>query len=135
MEPHYIYIWGTMYEPLFDGNIGAWHGNPYGIKLKPNAEPYHGKHSSFPRIHELTFKQELIRLEALKVVKKVNRYQWGASSFLIPTKDSTERFIYDFIELNKCILRQPYPIPKIQDILLRLEGFRYGTTLYLYMGY
>ena len=37
--------------------------------------------------------------------------------------------------MNKHILRQPYPIPKIQDLLLRLEGFRYGTTLDLKMGY
>ena len=44
-------------------------------------------------------------------------------------------FISDFRELNKRILRQPYPIPKIQDLLLRLERFRYGTTLYLNMGY
>ena len=44
-------------------------------------------------------------------------------------------FNYDFRELNKCILRQPYPIPKFQDLLLRLEVFRYGTTLDLHMGY
>ena len=37
--------------------------------------------------------------------------------------------------MNKRILLQPYPIPKIQDLLLRLEGFRYGTTLDLNMGY
>ena len=76
-----------------------------------------------PRIHELTFKQELDRLEYLKVIKKVNRSQWGAPTFLIPNKDSTVRFISDFRELNKRILRQPYPIPRIQDLLLRLEGF------------
>ena len=45
------------------------------------------------------------------------------------------RFISDFRELNKRILRQPYPPPNIQDLLLRLEGFRYGTTLNLNMGY
>ena len=39
-------------------------------------------------------------------------------------EDSTVRFISDFRELNKRILRQPYPIPKIQYLLLRLEGFR-----------
>ena len=44
-------------------------------------------------------------------------------------------FISDFRELNKLIVRQTYPIPKIQDLLLRLEGFRYGTTLDLNMGY
>ena len=33
------------------------------------------------------------------------------------------------------ILRQPYPIPKIQDLLLILEVLCYGTTLDLNMGY
>ena len=59
----------------------------------------------------------------------------GAPTFIIPKKDSTVIFISDFREPNKLILRQPYPIPKIQDLLLRLEGFRYGTTLDLNMGY
>ena len=30
------------YECLFDGNLGTWHGKPYDIKLKSDAEPYHG---------------------------------------------------------------------------------------------
>ena len=90
---------------------------------------------SVPRIHKITFKQELNRLEALKVLKKVNRYQWGVPTFHKLKKDSTERFISEFREMNKCILRQPYPISKIQDLSLILEGFRYGTTLDLNMGY
>ena len=114
---------------MFDGNLGKWHDKPYDIKLKPDAEPYHGKPFPVPRIHELTFKHELYRIEYLKIIKKVNRSQWGAPTFLIPKKDSTVRFISDLREVNKRILRQPYPIPKIQDLLLRLEGFRYGTTL------
>ena len=81
------------------------------------------------------FKQELYQLESLKVIKKVNRSQWGASTFLIAKEYSTVRFISDFRELNKRILRQTYPIPKIQDLLLRLEGFRYGITLDINMGY
>ena len=120
---------------MFGGNLGTWHGKPYYIKLKPDAELYHGKPFPVPRIHELTFKQELDRLDYLKVIKKINRSQWGAPTFLIPKKGITVRFIYDFRELNKLILRQPYPIPKIQDLLLRLKEFRYGTTLYLNMGY
>ena len=81
------------------------------------------------------FNQELDWLEYLKVIKKINCSQWGATKFLIPNKDSTVRFISDFRELNKRILRQPYTIPKIQDLLLRLEVFCYGTTPDLNMGY
>jgi hypothetical protein len=32
-------------------------------------------------------------------------------------------FISNFHELNKRIQRKPFPIPKIQDLLLKLEGF------------
>ena len=81
---------------LFNGNLGTWHGKPYYIKPKPDAEPYHGKPFPVPRIHELTFKQELDQLEALKVIKIVNRYLWGTPKLLIPKKDSKVHFISDF---------------------------------------
>ena len=79
------------------------------LNLKPDAEPYHGKIFSVPHIHEIKFKQELNQLEALKVINKINRPQWGAPTFIISKKDSTVRFISDFRELNKRILLQPYP--------------------------
>ena len=41
----------------------------------------------------------------------------------------------DFCELNKWIKRKPFPLPKIQDLLLQLEGFQYATSLDLNMGY
>ncbi len=43
--------------------------------------------------------------------------------------------ISDFRELNKCIVRIPYPIPKISTTLQELEGFTYATTLDFNMGY
>ena len=57
----------------FIHNLGTWHGKPYDIKLKPDAEPCHGKPFPVPRIHELMFKQELDRLEYLEVINKINR--------------------------------------------------------------
>ena len=68
-------------------------------------------------------------------MKKVNHSQWGAPNFVIPKKDETIRFITDFRELNKRIKRKPYPIPKIQDLLMKLEGFQWATSLDLNMGY
>jgi Reverse transcriptase (RNA-dependent DNA polymerase) len=69
------------------------------------------------------------------VLKKVNRSEWAAPSFIIPKKDGTVRFINNVRELNKWIKRKPYPIPNIQDMLLNLEGFQYATSLDLNMGY
>jgi hypothetical protein len=123
------------YKDLFDGTLGTWTGTPYDIKTKEGIEPYHGRPFPVPKIHELTLKTELDRLVRLGVLKMVNRSQWGAPTFIIPKKDGTVRFISDFRELNKRIKREPYPIPKIQELLLRLEGFTYGTSLDLNMGY
>jgi hypothetical protein len=54
---------------------------------------------------------------------------------MIPKNDSTGHTISDFRELNKCIVRKPYPIPKISTMLQELEGFTYATALDLNTGY
>ena len=58
-EINELYTLFKKYECVFGGNLGTWHGKPYDIKLKLDAEPYHGKPFPVPCIHELTFKQEL----------------------------------------------------------------------------
>jgi hypothetical protein len=50
-----------------------------------------------------TLKVEVQRLCELGALKKVNRSEWAAPSFVIPKKDGAARFILDFRELNKRI--------------------------------
>jgi hypothetical protein len=71
----------------------------------------------------------------LGVMRKVNRSGWAFPAFTVPKKDTTLRSIADLRELNKRIKRKPYPIPKIQDMMLKLKGFLYATSLDLNMGY
>jgi len=87
--------------------------------------------------HDATYREVLVeRLIKIGVLKKVNRSESAAPTFIIPKKDGSVRFISDFRELNKRILRKPYPIPNIQDMLLNLEGFQWATTsLDLNMGH
>ncbi len=123
------------YESLFDGRLGEWQGDPYHIQLREDAKPYHAKAYPVPHAYEKTLRVEIDRLCKIGVLKKVNRSEWAFPSFIIPKKDSTVRFINDLRELNKRIRRMPYPLPKIQDLLLKLEGFQWATALDLNMGY
>ena len=125
----------TKYEILFDGTLGKWTGDPYTIETRKDFKPYHARAYPIPRIHEKTLKMEVERLVQAGVLKKVNQSECAAPTFIIPKKDGTVRFISDFRELNKSIKRKPYPIPKIQDLMLKLEGFQYATSLDLNMGY
>ena len=123
------------YEGLFDGTLGQWTGSKVHLVLNKDATPYHARAFPLPKVHYDTLKFEVERLCEIGVLRKVNRSQWAAPTFVIPKKDGTVRFISDFRELNKRIRRVPYPIPHIQDMLLNLEGFKYATSLDLNMGY
>ena len=134
-EQHKLKTLLKKYEHLFDGTLGTWVGEDYDIELKSDAVPYHAKAFPIPHIHEQTLRHEVERLCQIGVLRKVNRSEWAAPTFIIPKKDGSVRFISDFRELNKRIKRKPFPIPKIQDLLLKLEGFQYATSLDLNMGY
>ena len=123
------------HKSLFDGSLGEWNDEPLDIELKEGAKPYHARSFPIPKIHEQTLRMEVARLCREGVLKRVNRSEWAAPTFIIPKKDGTVRFISDFRELNKRIKRKPYPIPNIQDLLIKMEKFTYGTSLDLNMGY
>ena len=88
-----------------------------------------------PHSREATLRTEIERLCKLGVLEKCNASEWGAPTFIIPKKNGTVRFISDFRELNKRLRRKPFPIPRINDLLLKLDGFQYATSLDLNMGY
>ena len=123
------------HESLFDGTLGKWNMDPYELELKEGAQPYHAKAFPVPQKYLETLKKEVYRLCRVGVLKKVNRSEWAAPTFIIPKKDGKIRFVSDLRELNKRIKRKPYPIPKVQDMMLRLQGFMYATALDLNMGY
>ena len=123
------------HEPLFDGTLGKWNVEPFDLQLKPDVAPYHARAFPIPRVYEETLKKEVRRLEKIGVLRRVNRSEWAAPTFIVPKKDGKVRFVSDFRELNKRIVRNPFPLPKIQDLMLKLEGFQYATALDLNMGY
>jgi hypothetical protein len=122
-------------EELFDGILRDWKLPPVSFELKEGAKPYHGRPYPIPQIHKATFMKEIECLVVVGVLKWQPSSKWASPSFIIPKKDQTVRTISDFRELNKCIVRKPYPIPKISTTLQELEGFTYATTLDLNMGY
>ena len=111
------------------------------FELKSEARPFHGQLFPVPRFHKDTIKKEVKRLVEIGVLKPIQESEWAFPSFIIPKKSKdpgkpgTVRSLSNVCELNKHIIRKPYPLPKISTVLQELEGFQYATTLYLNMGY
>ena len=106
-----------IYEMLFDGTLGDWNQASVSIELKEGAKPYHGRPYPIAQIHKATLMKEINRLVSIVVMKRQSSSQCASPTFIIPKKDMTVWTISDFRELNKWIVRRPYPIPKISTTL------------------
>jgi hypothetical protein len=98
--------------------------------------PYHCKGPyTVPSQNMAVLKVELQRQCDAGILERVQESEWGMPMMVIPKKDGAIRTIDDFRELNKCIKRKSYPLPKIQDVFHRRNGFKYMTKLDLTMCY
>ena len=84
--------------------------------------------------YEETTKREIQCLCNIGVLAKCNDSVWEAPMFIQPKKTGNVRVLTDFRILNKYIQCKPYPLPKISDLLQKLEGFTWATALDLSMG-
>ena len=126
------------FPELFHGKLGAMIGPPVSIQIKKGEEPVSLRPYPIPVKRRAVFLKEINRLLDIGVLRKeeVNdASEWASPSFIIPKKDESVRFLSDFRKLNTKIVRKPYPIPKILELMQTLEGFTYATTLDLNMGY
>ena len=120
---------------IFEGGLGTLDIKPIHIELKKDATPYHAKPFPVPKAYEATTKKESDRFAKIGVWYHNPHSRWAAPTFIIPKKTGDVRMITDLRELNKRIVRKPYPLPKIQDLLQKLEQFSYASALDLSMGY
>ncbi len=123
------------YKLLFDGTSGGWKTKPVSFQLMEGVSPYHGQAFSVFKINKDTIKKEVERLCKLGVLERQPESERASPSFIIPKKDKTVRFLIDYWEVNKRLVRTPFPIPKISTVLQEIEGFSYATALDLNMGY
>jgi hypothetical protein len=59
--------------------------------------------------------------------------EYVATSFSPARTDLALKLLSNFREVNRRLVRKPFPIPKISPVLQEIKGFSYATTLN--MGY
>jgi len=71
----------------------------------------------------------------LEEVNGNNAGPWCSTSFIVPKKDGAARFITDHREVNQRIVRKPWPMPHIADLLQDIGRCSHVSALDLSMGY
>ncbi len=75
--------------------------------------------------------QEMLRLGVIEP----SRSPWSSPIVMVPKPDGTLRFCNDFRRLNEVSEFDGYPMPRVDELLDRLGGTRYISTLDLTKGY
>jgi hypothetical protein len=96
-------------ELLFDGTLGDWKTKPVSFQLKESASPYHGQAFPVPKIHKDFLIKEVERLCILGVLEQQHYSDWALPSFIVPKKNNTVRFLSNFWEVNKRVIRSFNP--------------------------
>ena len=109
------------------GNLGK----AYHIQLQPDSQP----HALLtPRRVPLPLRQkvtkELDQMEKEGVISKVTEpTTWCAGMVVVPKKSGNVRICVDLKPLNKSVLREVYPLPRVDDTLAQLAGARLFSKL------
>ena len=122
------------FKPSFQGGIGRFPGPPYDLTLT-NDQPIHLR--PFPVPHSLWKKtrEEVDRMVKFGILKPIFHSTYSAPSFPIVKPNGSVRIVTDFRQLNKLIVRHPYPLPKISDLYHCIDGYDHASQLDLSLGF
>lgn len=61
--------------------------------------------------------------------------EWAAPAHLVLKADGSYRMVTDYRGLNKCLVKDRFPLPRMQDLLDRLKGAKYFSVMDGVEGY
>ena len=111
-------------EDLSDGTLGTRKTDLVDFELKEGAKPVCSRPYPVPKVHEESFKIEVECLVQIGVFRLLTDSEWGASSFIQSnSKSNRVNFLSDFRSLYRQFKQKNHPLPKINELLLKLECF------------
>lgn len=94
-------------------------------------------HSSPYRVSEV--ERRVIQKQVQKMREEgiitLSHSPWSSSVVLVRKKNGEIRFCVDYRRLNALTVKDVYPLPRIEDVLHRLSGARFFTSLDLESGF
>nr|XP_037283835.1 uncharacterized protein LOC119176582 [Rhipicephalus microplus] len=123
-----LYPAAQPFAEVFSG-LGQLKGEEYAMKLKPGTIVIVVPARRVPVALQERVKEELKRMEEQGVITKVRGpTEWSKHMVTVVKKDKV-RICLDPIELNKALLRENYPMPTLEDVVPKLAGAKFFSTL------
>jgi hypothetical protein len=123
------------FQSLFQGKHAECKGEHITLELLPDSKPFYAKPFSILTAYQQITRDEISQFKSIGILAKIPSSEWAALTLIITKKNKTGCIVANFLGLNKCFKRTPYPIPKIPNMFKGMEKLRYTKTIDLSMGY
>jgi hypothetical protein len=105
------------------------------IPLKLGSKPVKKKFRQFNPLLLPILEKELKRLLEAKIIVPLRYSEWVANLMPVRKKNGEIRLCVDFQNLNRCSLKDNYPLPKMDYILQKVVGPKRISMLDGHLGY
>ena len=85
--------------------------------------------------HVEVVRQEVKRLKEVGAIKEVFFPEWLANTVVVKKKNGKWRVCFDFTDLNRACLKDPFPMPKIDQLVNAIYGHSRMSFLDNFRGY
>ena len=105
------------------------------LNVDPSFPPKKQKSRRSAKEHVKAVRQEVERLKEAEAIKEIFFLEWLANTVIVTKKNRKWRVCIDFTDLNQACLNDPFPMPKIDQLVDTTYGHSRMSFLDAFQGY
>ena len=107
-----MFTWNAYEAPRVDPSFICHH-----LNVNPFATPIKQPPRLSFKDHSNAVKDEVMKLKQARAIKEVFYLEWLANTVVVKKKNGKCRVCVDFTDLNKACPKDPFPMPRIDQLL------------------
>ena len=105
------------------------------MNVNPSITPRKQPHRRSSKDHYEVVKDKVTKLKQAGVIKEVFYPEWLANTVVVKKKNGKWRVCVDFTDLNKACPKDPFPLPRIDQLVDTTVGHPRMSFLDAFQGY
>jgi hypothetical protein len=114
---------------VFENSLGKMKDVKVELKMEPDARPVFHKARPVPYALKTAIEEEYSRMEKLDIWEPVSSSRYASPAVHVIKLDKSIRVCGDYkVSINKTLMDETYPLPKVQDVFAKLGKTKEGAT-------
>ena len=105
------------------------------LNVNPSITPKKQSPRHPSKEHANTVRDEVMKLKQARAIKEVFYPKWLANTVVVKKKNRKWKVYVDFTNLNKACLKDPFPMPRIDQLVDAMMGYPQISFLDAFQGY